>query len=111
MAAAVTGARPGGASATPGPGLASNHQTATTEALPDEAPKGSGCPHRRGMVYLNLDTGESRPARCGRLSCDYCATRNAWRRSAAILLARPQRAILLTQVAAADDPDPWQVAR
>ena len=63
------------------------------------------------MVYLNLDTGETRPARCGRLACGYCATRNAWRRSAAILLAKPERAITLTMVAPAGCSDPWPVAR
>lgn len=62
-------------------------------------------------MFLNLDTGESRPARCGRLSCDYCAERNAWRRSAAILLSRPERSITLTLLADAGDQDPWQTAR
>lgn len=63
------------------------------------------------MVYLNLTTGESRPARCGRLSCAYCAKRNAWRRSAAILLAKPERSITITLVADAESADPWATAR
>jgi hypothetical protein len=107
----------------PGTGLASNHQTSTNthrtkpdtaeheSATIDERPSGTGCPNRRGLVWLNLLTGESAPMRCGRLACSYCALRNAWRRSMAISLAAPQRAILLTLLAPAGDPDPWPTVR
>ncbi len=118
LAVVVAGGRDGAAHGAPGggrvsgpSGLVPNHQTATDVTTPDEAPKGLGCPFRRGMVYLNLETGESRPARCGRLSCGYCAERNAWRRSAAILLAVPERSITITLLADAGDSDPWQTAR
>lgn len=77
----------------------------------DEAPEGAGCPHRKGMVFLNLVTAEVRPARCGRLGCDYCAQRNAWRRAAAIAHARPARAIRISLVADEGDSDPWPTAR
>lgn len=63
------------------------------------------------MVFMNLVTGETRPARCGRLSCGYCAARNAWRRSLAISAATPERAITITLVADAGEEDPWTVAR
>jgi hypothetical protein len=98
------GAEPlvGDALADPTTGLDPNHQTSTTTGTLDERPEGSGCPNRRGMVYLNLETGEARPARCARL---------AWRRSLAIGLANPERAITLTHIARESDPDPWQVAR
>jgi hypothetical protein len=63
------------------------------------------------MVYFNLDTGEVRPARCGRLSCSYCVVRNAWRRAAAIAYSRPEREIRLSLVADEGDPDPWPTVR
>lgn len=109
----------GAREAGPRSGLDHYHQTATESVLKsaasatvlDERPEGFGCPARRGLVYLNLSTGETRPARCGRLACDYCATRNAFRRSLAIALAQPQRAITLTLLADAGDPDPWPTVR
>lgn len=55
---------------------------------------------------MNLDTGEVVPARCSRLRCAYCLRVNAKRRALAIALARPERAILLTQVG-----NDWQTIR
>jgi hypothetical protein len=63
------------------------------------------------MVFLNLDTGETRPARCGRNLCAYCLARNARRRALAIALACPSRELRLSLVADEGDPDPWQTAR
>jgi hypothetical protein len=59
-----------------------------------------------GWVFLNFDTGQVVPARCGRTSCAYCLRKNAGRRARAIALAKPQRAILLTQVG-----EDWQTVR
>jgi hypothetical protein len=104
-----------------GPGLASYHQSSPTDsgqeeagdapAEPDVEPVGAGCPERIGMVFLNLVTGETRPARCGRNLCAYCLTKNARRRGLAIAYARPQRELRLSLVADAGDPDPFQTAR
>jgi len=63
------------------------------------------------MVFLNLGTGETRPARCGRNLCSYCLARNARRRALAIALAQPDRELRLSLVADEGDPDPWQTAR
>jgi hypothetical protein len=63
------------------------------------------------MVFLNLATGETRPARCGRNLCPYCLARNARRRALAIAWARPQREFRMSLVADEGDPDPWQTAR
>lgn len=102
-------------------GLASYRQSSTTSegqigagdapAEPDVEPAGDGCPARAGMVFLNLSTGETRPARCGRNACSYCLTRNARRRALAIAYSRPERELRLSLVADAGDPDPWQTAR
>lgn len=62
-------------------------------------------------LLLNRDTGEIRPRGCRRLVCAACAGVLAWRRSLAIAIALPDKAITLTLVAASDDPDPWQTAR
>jgi hypothetical protein len=95
----------------PASGLDPYHQTSTNSEVADELLVGPGCPSRRGMVFLNLTTGQVVPARCGKLSCAYCAKRNAYRRSLAIALAKPERALTLTLVADADEQDPWAVAR
>lgn len=100
----------GVASAAPLSGLASYHQTATTSEV-DLEPREAGCPHRVGMVYLNLQSGETRPARCGRNACDYCLRVNAKRRALAIAWARPEREIRLSLLAEPDDAHPWQTAR
>lgn len=94
-------------------GLASNHQTSTTleGSEVDGQPLGGGCPARRGMVWLNLETGEARAARCGRLACSYCLAMNARRRALAIAYARPDRELRLSLVADEGDVDPWQTAR
>lgn len=63
------------------------------------------------MVWLNLSTGESRPARCGRNGCDYCLAANARRRALAIAYSRPEREIRISLVADQGDVDPWQTAR
>lgn len=95
----------------PGTGLDPYHQTSTNSEVADELLVGLGCPSRRGMVFLNLTTGQVVAARCGKLSCAYCAKRNAYRRSLAIALAKPERALTLTLVADAEEADPWAVAR
>ena len=95
------------------PGLASYHQSSTApEALePDLRPVGKGCPNRAGMVFLNLQTGETRPARCGRNGCGYCLGMNARRRALAIAYSRPAREIRLSLVAEEGDSNPWVTAR
>lgn len=101
------------------PGLASYHQTSTTpEGLEgplevDHEQVGRGCPNRSGMVLLNLETGESRPARCGRNGCAYCLGMNARRRALAVAYARPDREIRVSLVADADTPEAqvWATAR
>jgi hypothetical protein len=59
-----------------------------------------------GRSFVNLDTGQIVPARCVRLRCSYCLRVNARRRAMAIAAARPERAILLTQVG-----NDWQTCR
>ena len=96
----------------PAPGLAYKHQTSTDQGPDfDLRPAGEGCPNRCGMVWFDLLTGEIRPARCGRLSCAYCVTRNAWRRAAAIAFSRPEREIRISLVADEGESDPWRTAR
>lgn len=63
------------------------------------------------MVYLNLQTGETRPARCGRNGCSYCLQANARRRALAIAYSRPEREIRLSLLAEPDDEHPWHTAR
>jgi hypothetical protein len=63
-------------------------------------------------MWINRDTGEIRYGmRCRRNGCPYCVHVNARRRGLAIALAEPERAITLTQVAPADDPDAFGTAR
>jgi len=63
------------------------------------------------MVFMNLATGETHPARCGRNACSYCLAKNARRRALAIAYARPERELRVSLVADAGDPNPWQTAR
>lgn len=65
-----------------------------------------GCPNMLGYIFMNLDTGQIVAARCRRNSCAYCVQGNARARARAIALAKPERAILLTQVG-----DDWQLVR
>ncbi len=84
----------------------------TTNRSPENAPEpdleksGEGCPNTRGMIFVNLETGVIVPARCRRNSCAYCVRGNARQRARAIALAKPDRAILLTQAG-----DSWQLVR
>jgi hypothetical protein len=55
---------------------------------------------------LNLDTGEVFPARCKANFCGWCGPLNASLIGGAIALARPERAILFTDVG-----NEWQVVR
>lgn len=87
------------------PGLALYHQTSEPESARE------GCPNRVGMVLLDYESGVWRPARCGRLACPYCVAVEALLRAGAIWLARPRRAIRVSLVADAGDPDPWPTAR
>jgi hypothetical protein len=50
------------------------------------------------FAFVSLSTGSVVPARCGRLSCPGCCLLNARTRSLAISFARPERAVLLTDV-------------
>jgi hypothetical protein len=60
---------------------------------------------------LDYASGEWRPARCGRLACPVCVRVEAMIRAAAIWLAKPRRAIRVSLVADAGDPDPWPTVR
>lgn len=72
-----------------------------------EALDGPGCPYNlQGWYFLNTTSGEVAPWRCGRNACDYCVQGNARRRARAIALAKPERALLLTQVG-----NEWQTIR
>jgi hypothetical protein len=77
------------------PLLAYYHQSDPNDHVPIER---ATCPNRSGFWMLNLLTGATFPARCDRVTCTYCAHHMALRRAAAIALARPGRAILLTDV-------------
>ncbi len=68
--------------------------------------EGSGCPNRVGSGWLNVATGEVRPARCGALKCLWCGPINALITAGAIDLARPERLVTLTLVG-----DQWQTIR
>lgn len=56
------------------------------------------CPFSTGLLVISMSTGTIYPTRCTRNSCWYCVQINAKRRALAISLAKPERAILLTQV-------------
>ncbi len=74
---------------------------------PQEAPKREGrCPRKAGFVMLNVTTGEIFPARCKANFCPWCGPLNASLIGGAIALARPERAILLTDVG-----NEWQTVR
>jgi len=60
---------------------------------------------------LDYASGDVRPARCQRLGCPYCVRIEAMIRAAAIWLAKPRRAIRVSMVADAGDPEPWGTAR
>jgi hypothetical protein len=99
----------GGPEEDPGTGLALYHQTSTN--FEGENGALTRCPHKVGLAMLDYESGAWYPARCGRLTCPYCVKVQAFVRAAAIALAAPQRAIRLSLVADADDPDPWVTAR
>lgn len=80
--------------------------SATDTPEPDTESVGQGCPNTRGLVFVNRVTGQVVPARCARNACAYCVQGNARRRARAIAFARPERALLLTQVG-----DDWQLVR
>ncbi len=72
-----------------------------------EAPKREGrCPRKAGFVMLNRVSGEAFPARCKANFCPWCGPLNASLIGGAIALARPDRAILLTDVG-----NDWQTSR
>lgn len=64
------------------------------------------CPFSTGLLLISQSTGAIYPTRCTRNSCFYCVQKNASRRALAISLAKPERAILLTQVG-----DDWATVR
>lgn len=100
------------ASESPAPGLAYYHQTSTEDrGLLGPQTSTERCPNRVGFVMLDYASGQVRPARCQRLTCPYCVGVEAMLRAAAIWLAKPRRAIRVSMVADATDPDPWPTAR
>jgi hypothetical protein len=112
---AVTGAVEGEREAV-APGLAYRYQTSQEiegqkSASEDQGDGLDACPNRAGLVYLDYVSGEVRPARCRRLACPFCVRVQARVRAAAIWLAKPRRAVRVSLVAEASDPEPWPVAR
>lgn len=80
-------------------------------SIPPNAPtiatsQTEGCPRTRGYVWANLETGEVRPARCGRNGCLWCGPINAVILAGAIDVAGPQRLLTLTKVG-----DSWAEVR
>lgn len=65
-----------------------------------------GCPKMTGWIMVSQSTGQTFPARCGRLGCWYCCRVNAKKRSLAIAYARPEREVTFTQVG-----NDWQQVR
>jgi hypothetical protein len=89
--------------------LASIRQSVTTTNQDDsdiEADEAGGCPELTGWLIVSESTGQMFPVRCGRNRCAYCLRVNARKRALAIAYARPERAILLTQVG-----EDWQSIR
>lgn len=104
---AKTGTESGARSASPLHLPISSNRSHDEQPEPDLEKSGSGCPNNsRGYVFINSDSGEIAPWRCGRNACAYCVQGNARRRARAIALAKPERALLLTQVG-----DSWQLVR
>lgn len=64
------------------------------------------CPNWDGKWLVSESSGEMFRSGCRRNKCGYCVQQNARRRSLAISLAEPQRAVLLTGLG----PD-WQTRR
>lgn len=92
------------------PGLDLYRQSSTN--FSEEYPAPQGCVNpRRGVVMVNVETGEVRLVGCGSNTCPACCRINAWQRALAIAWAKPERAITLTLVARAEDEDPWQTSR
>jgi len=60
----------------------------------------SECPRRREWCWFDPNTGQVHPARCRANSCPWCVVVNAGQVGRAIGLAKPERAILLTGLAA-----------
>lgn len=73
---------------------------------PDFEKSGDGCPNRAGLIFINVDTGDVVPGRCGRNRCSYCVQGNARRRAKAIAFVKPTRSVLLTHVG-----EDWQTVR
>ena len=64
------------------------------------------CPRKGSLLMFHLTTGLVVPASCGSLECPFCLVREARRYAAAIALARPTRAMILTNVG-----NDWKTAR
>jgi hypothetical protein len=98
----------------PRPSLAYRDRSVTDDGVEDQGPEPDyearngygGCPAMAGWVMVNVATGEVRPARCRSNRCSYCLRGNARRRARAIEFARPERAVLLSQVG-----ESWPVVR
>lgn len=94
--------------------LTTDRQTSTKIADTDTAPdlRGRGCPDRDpSLWFVNVETGQVVPSRCGRNGCAYCLPVNAGKRIDAVVLMQPRRTITITNLAKCDDPDPWQEVR
>lgn len=78
------------------PGGAENRAVEPIRA--DEALAVPDCVAPPAFAFVSLSSGNVVPARCGRLACPGCCLLNARTRALAISFARPQRAVLLTDV-------------
>lgn len=56
----------------------------TQDHAEDQADEVNRCPKVKSWVYLNRDTGQVRPGRCGRNTCPYCIRGNARRVAGAL---------------------------
>ncbi len=86
----------------PGSSLAFYCQSSTA----DTPGKPAICPSRSNYVVVGLRSGRIFPARCQRLRCPVCIQVEARNYAAAIALAAPDRAVLLTAVG-----DEWPVVQ
>lgn len=68
---------------------------ATGDNSPVEADS-LGCPKMSGWVVVSQSSGQTFPARCGRLACWYCCRVNAKKRALAISYSRPEREVTFT---------------
>ncbi len=68
-------------------------------SVPEDEPLRE-CPRRREWCWFDPETGQVHAARCRANSCPWCVVVNAGQVARAIGLAKPERAVLLTGLAA-----------